>query len=72
MTGSQDTVRLWIRKAENDLKAGKDELVSENPATDTICFHAQQCSEKYLKGYLIFSGMEIEKTHSMGRSWLNA
>jgi len=67
MTGLNDTVGLWIRKAENDLKAGKGELSSENPATDTVCFHAQQCAEKYLKGYLILSGIEIEKTHHIGK-----
>ena len=42
-------------------------MVSEDPATDTICFHAQQCAEKYLKGFLILCGKEIEKTHSIGK-----
>jgi len=30
-----------------------------------ICFHAQQCIEKCLKAYLVFSGKHIEKTHNL-------
>ncbi len=37
---NQETVRQWFVKADNDLKTGKDELKTENPATDTVCFHA--------------------------------
>jgi len=42
-----EIIKNWIRKAENDLKVAKDEMQAENPATDMICFHAQQCYEKY-------------------------
>lgn len=31
----------WIAKAERDLKIGKDEFATEDPATDMICFHMQ-------------------------------
>ena len=48
-----DWVHLWIRKADNDMKTSIDELATEHPATDTVCFHMQQCVEKYLKGYLV-------------------
>jgi len=37
----------------------------ENPTTDAICFHAQQCAEKYLKAYLIFNGKEVRRTHDI-------
>jgi HEPN domain-containing protein len=47
--GIDDIVLKWIKKAESDLKTAKDEIQTENPATDTICFHSQQCIEKYLK-----------------------
>ena len=57
------SVRDWIKKAENDFKTGKDEIQTENPATDTICFHMQQCVEKYLKAFLLFSGKELKRTH---------
>ncbi len=57
----------WLRKAENDLKTAKDEISTEEPATDTVCFHAQQCAEKYLKAYLIFHQNPFGKTHSIAR-----
>ena len=62
---NNDIVGLWILKAKNDLKTGKDEFITEDPATDTICFHMQQCVEKYLKSFLIFNGVEISKTHNL-------
>lgn len=60
-------VRNWIAKAENDLKIAKDEMNTENPATDAICFHAQQCVEKYLKAYLIFHQKHFKKTHNIAK-----
>ena len=62
---NEDTVRKWILKAESDLKIARDELIMENPATDGICFHAQQCAEKYLKAYLVYNNKEIRKTHDI-------
>ena len=62
---NEDTARKWILKAESDLKIAKDELTMENPATDAICFHAQQCAEKYLKAYLVYNNKEIRKTHDI-------
>jgi len=54
-----DLVKLWIRKAENDLVAA-EHLLTVRPHTpyDTICFHAQQCAEKYLKAFLVFHGIK--------------
>lgn len=60
-----NTVKQWFIKADNDLKTGKDELNTDNPATDAVCFHAQQCVEKYLKGFLAFQDQEIKKTHNL-------
>lgn len=62
---SIDSTKNWIRKAENDFKIGKDEIITEEPATDAICFPMQQCVEKYLKAFLIFNGKEIRKTHDI-------
>lgn len=67
MKYQEETARLWFMKADNDLKIGRDELRSDNPATDAICFHMQQCVEKYLKGYLVLYGKEIERTHNINR-----
>ena len=60
---NEESTREWIRKAESDLKIGKDELTTADPATDAICFHMQQCAEKYLKAFLVFNGREIRRTH---------
>lgn len=62
---NDDIVKLWIIKADNDFKAGKDELATENSATDTVCFHMQQCVEKYLKAYLVYKNHEISRTHNL-------
>ncbi len=62
---NEETVKNWILRAENDLKIGKDEIKTDNPATDMVCFHMQQCVEKYLKAFLIFNGKEIRKTHDI-------
>ncbi|MBO9324535.1 MAG: HEPN domain-containing protein [Roseiflexus sp.] len=48
---NKEAVILWIRRAESDLKIGRDELVTEDSATDAICLHMQQCAEKYLKAF---------------------
>jgi len=62
---NNEAVKKWILKAENDLKIAKDEILTKDPATDAICFHAQQCVEKYLKAYLIYNDKEITKTHDI-------
>lgn len=62
---NEQTVKSWILKAESDLKTAKDELATPQPATDTVCFHAQQCVEKYLKAFLVFHGREVRKTHNI-------
>ncbi len=58
-------VKEWFRKAENDLTAARMIIQNEHPPTDTICFHCQQCAEKYLKGYLTFQNIQIERTHDL-------
>lgn len=60
-------VRNWIKKAENDLKTANDEINTQEPATDTVCFHAQQCVEKSLKAFLIFHQKHFKKTHNIAK-----
>ena len=57
MKTQADLVAGWIRKAESDLANAQLCLASAR-ALDTVCFHAQQAAEKYLKAYL--AAMEIE------------
>jgi HEPN domain-containing protein len=37
----------------------------EPPVHDVVCFHAQQCAEKYLKGLMEELGLPILKTHDL-------
>jgi HEPN domain-containing protein len=60
-----NVVRSWFRKAENDLINAENTIKMESPPTDTICFHSQQCAEKYIKGFLTFHEIYFPKTHSI-------
>jgi HEPN domain-containing protein len=37
----------------------------KNPNYDAVCFHAQQCAEKYLKARLQEAGTHFAKTHNL-------
>ncbi len=62
---NEKTIKNWIFLANGDLKTAQDELKSEDPFTNSICFHAQQCVEKYLKAYLTLVGEPFGKTHDI-------
>ena len=56
MTGQPDEsqdVRAWVQRAEHDLLNIENNLVAARVPWDTVCFHAQQSAEKYLKALLI-------------------
>lgn len=42
-------LKSWIAYAEEDLSAAKTLLNLKKPLLAAVCFHAQQCAEKYLK-----------------------
>jgi HEPN domain-containing protein len=59
-------IREWIAKAENDLKNASLALVAgADGPTDTVCIHAQQCVEKYIKALLVFQATPFPKTHNI-------
>jgi HEPN domain-containing protein len=59
-------VRLWVEKAEHDLRNATHTLTLEEDCPfDTVCFHAQQCVEKYLKALLTLRQIEFSKTHDL-------
>jgi HEPN domain-containing protein len=60
-----ESVPLWVMKADHDFKDGTDQLRTDEPATDTICFHMQQCAEKYLKAYLVSKSAKPARTHDI-------
>jgi HEPN domain-containing protein len=56
----------WVKKAEGDFGVMAGELRRrKSPCFDAICFHAQQCAEKYLKARLAQAGVPVEKVHSL-------
>jgi len=58
--------RQWVEKAEHDLTTAQHTLqLKANCPFDTICFHAQQCVEKYLKALLSFHKIDFPKTHDV-------
>jgi len=59
--------REWMSKAENDLKTAAHTLkLGADCPTDTVCFHAQQCVEKYVKALLVVLEIPFPKTHDIG------
>ncbi len=58
--------RQWLEKAEHDLVTAKCALriLGDRPY-DAICFHAQQCAEKYFKSLLFWLDIDFPKTHDL-------
>ena len=57
------TTREWVKKAEQDYVFASQGRRSQVPVHDGICFHCQQCAEKYLKGLMEELGLPVPKTH---------
>ncbi len=56
----------WISKAEGDFATLQREIqVVDYPNYDGMCFHAQQCAEKYLKARLCEAGSRFGKVHDL-------
>lgn len=54
----------WVLKAEGDfLTAGRELRARKSPNYDAVCFHTQQCAEKYLKAVLQENDIRIPKIH---------
>jgi HEPN domain-containing protein len=59
-------VEQWVARAEEDLGVAEDLLQRDSFFFASICFHAQQAAEKYLKAYLTHRSVEFPKTHALG------
>jgi HEPN domain-containing protein len=56
----------WVAKAEGDLATMEREgCVTENPNYEAVCFHAQQCAERYLKARLYEANVPFGKIHDL-------
>jgi HEPN domain-containing protein len=54
----------WFKKAQDDYKSAKV-VLDEGGYYGTTCFLSQQMAEKYLKGFLVYSGKQIKKVHDL-------
>ncbi len=56
----------WVKKAEGDFRtAVRESKIERQPNYDGVCYHSQQCAEKYLKAFRVFNGKNYRKTHSL-------
>ena len=56
----------WVEKAESDLRTALHILtMKKNCPFETVCFHAQQSAEKYLKALLVSRSVDFPKTHDL-------
>jgi HEPN domain-containing protein len=55
----------WVDKAEEDFQTSLKMIKAKPPAYNVVCFHGQQCMEKYLKSILALNNMFIERTHAL-------
>ena len=58
--------QAWFAKADEDLEMARRALVPDRPFPSAACFHAQQCAEKYLKGYPVAHEVPFRFVHDLG------
>lgn len=62
---NKNIAKEWFELAEMDLSSAEFLQDMRPIPVEIICYHCQQCSEKYLKGFLVLQGEEILKTHDL-------
>ncbi len=55
----------WIEKAEVSYQTAKLLQQPPDPIFDAICFHVEQCIEKYLKAWLQEANIRFQKIHDL-------
>ena len=55
----------WVENAEEDYVVVQLLHQGQNPVYNAICFHAQQCVEKYLKAWLQEANIPFPRTHDL-------
>ena len=57
----------WIERAEEDYNMAQLAQQTSRPFHNSICFHAQQCIEKYLKAWLQEASVPVPRTHDLAK-----
>ena len=65
MSAAESNYKEWIAKADDDLLNIENNLAAERVPWSTVCFHAQQAAEKYLKAYLVYHGQAPPYIHEL-------
>lgn len=55
----------WFQYAAEDLRLAKYGMEASPPFLKGSSFHAQQCAEKAMKGFLLSNGREAPRTHDL-------
>jgi HEPN domain-containing protein len=56
----------WVEKAEEDFHASLTlSRMRRPPLNDAVCFHAQQCVEKYLKARLLEAEIDFPRSYDL-------
>ena len=59
-------VREWVAHADDDLRVAQHTLgLPDDCPYRLVAYHAQQCAEKYLKGFLVLRGVDFPHTHNI-------
>jgi len=62
---SDPEVESYFRKAERDLATAVHMAGEGSEFADIVCFHAEQCAEKSLKGLILALGQVPPRTHDL-------
>lgn len=54
----------WFLKGNHDIETAQL-LFDERGYNEVICFHIHQAIEKYLKGFLVYNGVEYKRIHDL-------
>jgi HEPN domain-containing protein len=61
-----DLICKWFNKAKDDFIVARHLFEDLFPKQiEIICYHAQQSTEKALKGFLIYNDIDVPKTHDL-------
>ena len=64
---SKEVAKQWVEKAEEDFRNAEYTLtMPQNCPYSTVCFHCQQCVEKYIKAMLVLHEVEFPRIHDIG------
>jgi len=59
-------IRQWVTYAEEDLRPAQHAMRMVVPCPyRLVAYRAQQCAEKYLKGFLVAQGIDFPRTHNI-------